>query len=220
VWVLTVVGGTVAWAAPIHDGQLWVPLYNRVTFSEKWRGWFEVNPRFGDNISQIEQLWIRPGLGYQATASVSIWQGYAWGTTYQPQFRDEHRSYQEIDYLGRLANVQVFSRTRLEQRFIQDAGGVAIRARELVRADIPFGEERIWGWVIYDEMFINLNTVRRGPEAGFDQNRFFIGVHRKVNARFSVDFGYQNQTINTSGSNLADRMNHILLMQWFIDWGI
>ena len=115
--------------------------------------------------------------------------------------------------------MRILSRSRLEQRFVRDAGGVAIRAREMLRADFPFGSDHVWGVVLYDELFVNLNTVRRGPEGGFDQNRFFIGLHRKVNNQLSVDFGYQNQTINTRGPDLADSMNHIILMQWFVDWG-
>ncbi len=219
VFLLVIVfGGGVAWAATKHDGQLWVPLYNRFELGETYRGWFEVNPRFGDTISEIDQLLIRPAIGYQIAPSLSLWQGYAWITNYQPRFRDEHRLYQEVSYRRNFSYGGILSRTRLEERFVQDAGGVAIRAREMLRADVPLGDGRMWGFVIYDELFVNLNTVRRGPEAGFDQNRLFVGVHRKVNKDLSFDFGYQNQTINTSGPNFADRMNHILLMQWFIDW--
>lgn len=225
-WVVLVVlsttggiGGQVAWAKVDHDGQLWVPVYNRFTLFQDWQGWFEINPRFGDNISQIDQLLIRPAVGYQVTPSVSIWQGYAWITNYLPSFRDEHRLYQQLSYRRTLSKVRIFSRTRLEQRFVRDAGGVAIRAREMLRLDIPFSDEHVWGLVFYDELFVNVNTVDSGPEGGFDQNRFFMGIRRKVNRYLSFDLGYQNQTINTSGPNLADTMHHILLMQWFVDWG-
>jgi len=218
-FLINCIWGEVAWSAITHDGQFWIPLYNRVTLSEKFRGWFEVNPRFGDNISEIDQLLIRPALGYQFTPSLSIWQGYAWITNYQPRFRDEHRLYQQVSYRRSFSSFKVFSRTRLEERFLQDARGAAIRARQMLRADFPFDKDQIWGSVIYDELFVNLNTVGSGPEGGFDQNRFFVGIHRKVNAHLSFDFGYQNQTINTRGPNIADRMNHIILWQWFIDWG-
>lgn len=217
--LLSGIWGEAAYGALTHDGQIWFPLYNRVGLSDKFRGWFEVNPRFGDNLSEIDQLLIRPALGYQLTAALAIWQGYAWITNYQPQFRDEHRLYQEASYRHGFLNFRIFSRTRLEERFLQDAGGAAIRARQMLRVDFPFDKDQIWGAVIYDELFVNLNTVRRGPEGGFDQNRIFVGIHRKVNDHLNFDFGYQNQTINTRGPNLADKMNHIILWQWFIDWG-
>ena len=74
--------------APTHDGQLWFPLYNRFQLPGNFRGWAEVNPRFGDDVSEIDQLLLRPAIGYQISQSFSIWQGYAWVTNYQPNFRD------------------------------------------------------------------------------------------------------------------------------------
>lgn len=215
----SVIGGEMAWAVPDHDGQVWTPIYNRFTLSESFRGWFEVNPRFGDNMSEIDQLLIRPAIGYQLTPNLALWQGYSWITNYQPNFRDEHRVYQQLSYRHNFSGAKLSSRTRLEERFVRSAVGVALRGREMVRIDVPFGSDGLWGFVVYDELFVNLNTIKRGPQSGFDQNRIFVGVHRKVNNVLGFDFGYQNQSINTSGQHLVDKMNHIILMQWFIDWG-
>ncbi len=210
------ISGEMARAATEHDGQLWFPLYNRLHLPSNFRGWVEVNPRFGDNVSEIDQLLLRPAIGYQVSPSFSVWQGYAWVTNYEPRFRDEHRLYQQLSYRRSLSRVRIFSRTRFEERFIRNAIGTALRAREMVRSDIPFGPNKHWALVIYDEVFVNVNTIRNGPNSGFDQNRFFIGVNRRLNDSLSVDFGYQNQAINTKGPNT---MNHIILIQWFIDWG-
>ena len=207
--------GEVARAATDHDGQLWFPLYNRLHLPGNFRGWLEVNPRFGDNVSEIDQLLLRPAIGYQISPSFSIWQGYAWVTNYEPRFRDEHRLYQQLSYRYSSTHFSVSSRTRFEERFIRNAIGTALRAREMIRGDISFGPNSRWALVVYDELFINLNTIRSGPDSGFDQNRFFVGINRKLNDSLSVDFGYQNQAINTKGPNT---MNHIILIQWFIDW--
>lgn len=43
-------------------------------------------------------------------------------------------------------------------------------------------------------------------------------VLSEMNHYVSMDIGYQNQSINTPGPRVADVMNHILLIQWFIDW--
>ena len=43
-------------------------------------------------------------------------------------------------------------------------------------------------------------------------------VLSEMNRYVSMDIGYQNQSINTPGPRVADIMNHILLIQWFIDW--
>ncbi len=201
-----------------HDGQFWFPLYNRFSLSEKVKGWAEVNPRFGDDMSEIHQLLLRPALGYQILPNLSVWQGYAWNTNYEPRFSDEHRLYQQLSYRLGFANVNFSSRTRMEERFIRGARGVALRAREFLRANFLLDEQKKWAFVLYDEVFVTLNTIRNGPRAGFDQNRAFVGINRKINSHLSVDVGYQNQIINTRGPRFADVMNHILLIQWFIDW--
>ncbi len=210
--------GTSAWAETIHDGQIWFPIYNTIKFPNKILGWMEVNPRFGDDFSEIDQLLLRPALGYQITQKFSIWQGYAWITNYRPDFTDEHRLYQQISYRDSFSHFRVFSRTRLEERFIRDAVGTALRAREMARLDFPFGEKNEWAWVVYDELFVNLNSIRNGPDSGIDQNRVFVGINRKVNEYLSVDVGYQNQLINTAGSSVPDKMNHIILIQTFFNW--
>ncbi len=202
----------------MHDGQFWFPLYNRFSPSDKVRGWFEVNPRFGNDASEIHQLLIRPALGYEIQPGVSLWQGYVWVTNYEPRFSDEHRLYQQLSYRKGFTGWNVFSRTRMEERFIREARGVSLRAREFLRFNFPLDDRKQWAFVLYDEVFVSLNSTLNGPKAGFDQNRLFIGLNRKINRHVSMDVGYQNQSINTPGSRVADVMNHILLIQWFIDW--
>jgi len=221
VLLLLVMSGTetaIVRADTMHDGQFWFPLYNRFSPSDKVRGWFEINPRFGNDMSEIHQLLIRPALGYQITPGVSLWQGYAWVTNYESRFTDEHRLYQQLSYRRKFEGWNIFSRTRTEQRFIRDARGVSLRAREFLRMNVPLNDRKQWSFVLYDEIFVSLNATRNGPRSGFDQNRLFIGLNRKITPHLSMDFGYQNQSINTSGPRVADVMNHILLIQWFIDW--
>lgn len=205
-------------ASTNHDGQFWFPVYNRFSISHNIKGWAEVNPRFGDDISEIHQLLIRPALGYEVKSNLSIWQGYAWVTNYEPRFSDEHRLYQQLSYRMGFTNLNISTRTRMEERFIRDARGVALRARQFIRGNISLDEQKKWALVLYDEVFVALNTIHNGPRAGFDQNRAFVGINRKINHHVSVDIGYQNQIINTRGPRFADAMNHILLIQWFIDW--
>ncbi len=61
----------------------------------------------------------------------------------------------------------------------------------------------------YDEVFVNPNKVGvaqgKGPDAGFDQNRFFVGINRTFGKHFNMDAGYQNQLLNSrSIPNLAN----------------
>lgn len=79
----------------------------------------EVNPRFGDDVSELDQLLLRPAIGYKLNDRFSVWQGYAWVGTYQPSLREEDRLYQQLTYLEKFSFVKVVSRTRLEERFIE-----------------------------------------------------------------------------------------------------
>ncbi len=70
----------------------------------------------------------------------------------------------------------------MEERWIEHADGTAVRFRQMLRADFPIPQAPDWALVAYDEVFVNLNTVGastgKGPGAGLDQNRFFLGINK------------------------------------------
>ena len=73
-----------------------------------------------------------------------------------------------IGYISSSAIVDVLpifeysDRTRFEQRFIRDARGTALRVREMIRGDIALDEHQKWALVLYDELFVNVNTILNG----------------------------------------------------------
>lgn len=200
------------------DFQIWSPVYLAYSYTDNIQGWYEVQPRFGENASQVNQLLLRTALGYRVTKHWSLWQGYAWTPGFEPGFVNENRIYQQMVYTQGFQAVDVMSRTRLEQRWIQHVSGTAVRFRTLLRGRFPLDDARIWGLVTQNEIFFNLNSPTNGPEGGFDQNRFFLGLNKKINVHLSVDGGYQLQAINTDESSPFDTLNHILLIQFFLNW--
>ena len=89
--------GVVAWSlaagavSEIHAGstvkqdfRLWAPVFLTVPLSTFFIAHMEVDPRFGDGVSNIDQWIIRPAIGYKLTDHWSVWQGYAWVGNYQP----------------------------------------------------------------------------------------------------------------------------------------
>ncbi len=205
-------------AATEHDGQLWIPFYLTASLTDRVLGYFEVNPRFGDNVSEINQLLIRPALGYQLTPHFSLWQGYAWVTNYQPSFRGEQRIFQQAIYSRPFHAFRLLSRTRLEERWIQDSRGTSLRAREMLRFMVPVAGSEVWSFVVYDEIFVNLNSIENGPQSGFDQNRAFVGINRTINRHMNVDLGYQNVAVNTVEPGFVDKHLHVILIQTFINF--
>lgn len=177
----------------------------------------EVNPRFGDDVSELDQLLLRPAIGYKLNDRFSVWQGYAWVGNYQPSLREEDRLYQQLTYREKFSFVKVVSRTRLEERFIEHTDSASIRARTLLRGDFPLPNAPEWALVVYDEIFVNLNAVKNGPDSGFDQNRFFVGINREFTKQFNMDVGYQMQAINGNQAGLINQINNIILLQFFIN---
>ena len=206
-----------AGATTEFDGQFWIPFYLTFPLTDSWKGYFEVNPRVGNDLSRFDQLLIRPALGYALNPSLSLWLGYAWVTNYQPAFRWEHRVFQQVIYRKAFSISKVMSRSRLEQRIFQNGSGTGIRARTMLRANFPITSAPLWAFAVYDEIFVNLTAVGNGPLAGFDQNRLFLGVNRTISPQINVDLGYQNQAINTRLKGLVNRVNHILLFQIFVN---
>ena len=203
--------------AASDDFQIWSPIYLTYSYTDKIQGWYEVQPRFGDNASQVNQLLLRTALGYRVTKHWSLWQGYAWTPSFDPGFVSENRIYQQLVYAQSYQYVDVMSRTRLEQRWIQRVPGTAVRFRTLLRGRFPLDDARLWGLVTQNEVFFNLNSPTNGPNGGFDQNRFFVGLNKKINEHLSVDGGYQLQAINTNEASLFNTLNHILLLQFFFN---
>lgn len=200
-------------AATDEDLQLWLPITLSASFGDSFLGWYEAQPRIGDDVSEATQLILRTALGYRLAPAWSVWFGYAWTPTFQPRYQDENRIYQQLLYGSDFSFAHVSSRTRFEQRWIEGVSGTALRLRSLLRGQRPLGSEGIWSLIVQDEIFFNLNTpASTGPEAGFDQNRFFAGVGRKINPHVSIEAGYQMQFID-SRTPADNRINHILLIQ-------
>lgn len=194
-----------------QDFRLWSPVYLTFPLSSSFIGYMEVNPRFGDDVSELDQLILRPAVGYKLTDHFSLWQGYAWVGSYQPRFIEENHVFQQLLYRRTLPFVKVLSRTRLEERFIENTDGTAVRARTMLRGDFPLPDAPEWAIVVYDELFVNLNAVGNGPDSGFDQNRLFLGMNRQFSEHFNMDLGYQMQALNNRQPALINQINHIIL---------
>jgi len=187
-------------AAPVcadeSDTQQWTVITVDKDLSKRWRGFFELQPRFGQNISTAERIIVRAAAGYRINSKLSVWQGYGWTPQLEPEFNNEHRPFQQLLFEDTLGKTRLTSRTRLEERFIDGAGGTEFRLRSLVRLSHPISADHRWAAVGYDEVFWNLNSTDRGPVSGFDQNRLFLGVSRQVNPELRVETGYLWNHVN------------------------
>lgn len=200
-----------------HAFQMWTPIFIDVPLSRsrKVRGYFEANPRLGDNLIGMDQLLLRSALGYNFTPHFSGYVGHGWVGNFQPQFLKENRIYQQLGFGHMLGKrLQVLHRARLEERFIQDTDGdCSMRARYLLRLALPL-KKKFYA-VVSDELFVNLNTIGNGPVSGIDQNRLYAGIGRQMNNSLRLEVGYQQQYVNKTDPT-DDKANHILVTSVFV----
>jgi hypothetical protein len=208
---LTYCGGTAPAIAQEHAFQMWQPVYISFPLRRRWKGYFEVNPREADGIGQLRQLLIRPALEYRPSDSLSIFAGYCWN--YQPHIPQEHRPFQQITATTRIKKLTLINRSRLEERIFENLSHAGVRARHMVRASYPIIGS-VYG-VVYDELFVNLNSVQNGPQRGIDQNRLFVGIGRQLHPKVRGEIGYQLQYVNRA-DEFDDQANHTLLTQFFV----
>ncbi len=211
--VCLVCGWMPAWADNEHDAQVWQLLQLTVPLNEdkKLKGYLELQPRFTDNVTDLEQIQTRFALGYQATEKLSVWQGYMIVPEFDPNLELENRLYQQLNYETKLGKADINHRVRLEQRFFDSNSGVSLRDRYQVKGYYPVGKTDKWSLVGYDEIFFHLNNLASGPTQGFDQNRLFMGLARQMNKQTRLEGGYLLQYSNVQGSP-DNRINHILMM--------
>lgn len=204
--------GSVPLFAEEHVFEWWTGVYSQGPSDSKHQLFFEVQPRFGSNVQRLSQILVRPAYVYNLSENAAVFLGYGW----TPQFlsgraQDEQRPWQQFLYHDTWGAHPWSLRFRLEERFIA-ALPVALRLRLMGRISHPF-----WGTplsaVVWDELFINLNSVDTGPQGGFDRNRLFLGLGWGFHSLMSLEFGYLNQLVNRSPVALMD---HVLVSYLFI----
>lgn len=200
--------------ATTRDSQFWTSITAMVPASNnspKIRYWFEIQNRVGDEVSQLSQLLLRPGVGYEIAPFTTIWLGYARIYTAAPFTTnpfDENRIWQQILWSKGFTHWQATVRGRLEQRFMPNTIHTEWRYRQLFKGAFAIPHHDKYTFVLSNEVFFHLNDFNHQNNQGFDQNRFFTGFGYKTNKNTNVEIGYLNQFIkrigseNFSGNNL------------------
>lgn len=198
------------------DFQSWSLVTATVNLDQekKWFVYGEVQPRVGDDISRLERLLIRPALGYNINDRLAAYVGYAWTPTfmnasYDQDFRNENRIWQQLLYKHDLWGLQWQHRLRQEQRIIEDASATSNRTRYLVRGSYGLSDDGTVGLTGYNELFITENGTHKGPVGGFDRDRFFFGPYLKSGpGRYEV--GYLGEYARQFGND--SRMINALMV--------
>jgi len=201
-----------------HDAQGWANLTAMGPVAGRLVYFAEVQPRVADDASRLDQLLLRPAIGWKLSDRVTLYQGYARVLTYvgDRDTRREHRSFQQVTWTvpqGRRAELQ--SRTRLEQRWRDDGRDMGLRLREMIRGEIALSPSGLGVRALgHAELFVALRDTDWGNRAGFDQLRSFAGLEVPVGGRSTLEAGYLNQLLDRPGA--AARMNHVASVALFV----
>ncbi|MFO1123850.1 MAG: DUF2490 domain-containing protein [Methylocystis sp.] len=191
---------------------------------EKWRLWLESQGRFRDDGATADQALGRTGVGYALSDKASVWLGYAHVATFPQNAKTQHenRIWQQLLLTDKASFGDLTSRTRLEQRFIQNVNPVEWRLRQFVRFSRPLWENSPLSVVLWDEVFVRLNSTTPAARFGFDQNRGFAGLGYTFSEKARVEIGYMNQLIlsrivSRREQRFDHRINHILSVSMFLN---
>lgn len=200
--------------ARADDSQLWTNLLVQGPVSGPLWLWFDASLRATDDADRLGQTLLRGGLGTRLAPGVTAVGGYAFIRT-DPVDRPattEHRPWQQLLYpivTGRRA--QIVGRTRLEQRFREDAGGMSLRVRQLMRANVPLGGPQAPRALAWWEGFVTLTEAGWSPEAGFDQHRGFVGLGLPI-GRHAIEAGYFVQRFPQPEPDTVNRAFNLTLV--------
>jgi hypothetical protein len=198
------------------DFQSWTMVSATVNIdpNNKFFAYMEAQPRIGDDISRLERLLIRPALGYNLSPNLALVIGYAWTPTfsnasYDRDFRNENRIWQQLQYRHDLWGLKWQHRLRQEQRIIQDAPGTSNRTRYQLRGSYGLAPDSSYGLTGYNEVFATENGTRRGFIGGFDRNRAFFGPYL-VSGPGRYEIGYLGEYARQFGKD-SRMINAIML---------
>jgi Protein of unknown function (DUF2490) len=187
---------------------------------KRWRWWAEAQIRSRESGKELDQLLLRPGIGYALTDHSTVFVGYAHVSnhTVNTGLVQENRIWQQYQWSGPTFLGAFTSRSRLEERWQENGNDTGVRFRELLKFNWPFSFHPAASFVLSDEMFVNLVSTDWGPptsKRGFDQNRGFAGIGYRFTPIILMEVGYLNQYVNTTP---MDRMNHALSINVYLDF--
>lgn len=201
-----------------HDIQVWMQALAIGPLSPNWRIHLEAQPRVFDNGSELGLTIVRTAIGRQLTPRISLWGGYAWvPRSLGPRTTHEQRSWQQLSLsLPAAGGWTPSARIRLEQRWLEPWTNASHRLRMMARVQRPLVVGAPWHVAFYDEAMVTLDTTARGPFKGYDRNRLFSGLGRRLTPSFTLEAGYlwENSTIRGP----RQRNDHVALTTLNITW--
>ncbi len=204
--------------------QVWASVNTTARLTDKWGMVADFHVRRNDFLADPSFYFVRFGGIRWLTERLTIVFGYAhmWKAPSCDgceTWSNENRIYEQLQYVTKFGKAGVLHRLRNEQRWQQEVQDDALtgetlfsdRLRYLLSFTIPVSKKpSVPSLVVSDEILVQfgrdivLNT--------FDQNRFFVGMKKRMSPAWSFDLGYM-LVYQQKPSGYQYDLNHTL--RWF-----
>lgn len=204
-------------AAADQDPQFWGQATASGPIAGRVIVWLEGQARAGpDGPDGVRQTLVRPALGLRIGKEGSVQLGYAHVQTgTSRRLATEHRIWQQLAYaIAAPGRASVTGRTRLEQRDLPGAGGLALRLRQQVHLAVPIGGKGLAA-ILWTEPFLNLNAPRPELRTGLDRWRTQLGARLPLTREVALEPGYLLQYVPRRGQ---DQVDHVAVIGFAIRW--
>lgn len=181
----------------------------------RWSWHHELQYRNYNFITDLEQLLIRTGIGYDLDAEgrTNALLGYAFIHT-QPYLDNgekkqvnEHRLFQQLILKQSWGRLSLQHRYRTEQRWIEE--NFRFRLRYFLSANLALSRPQMgadtWYLSAYNEIFIHTDAVP------FDRNRLYGGIGYQITKGMRLELGYMNQFLASGG---RDQINFFVFLNF------
>ncbi len=172
----------------------WASYFGDHRIAGRWGVHFDAQLR-DDFHSSWQHLLLRPGVNFHLRSNLFVSQGYLYVRMANPgRPLAEHRSWQQIQYMPKIACLTMSHRFRLEQRWVGLASGGARyqnRFRYFYRTEVPARGPFFVG--LQNEIFLGFGANRGA--AVYDQIRAYISLGKRFGPIGRLECGYMYQNI-------------------------
>lgn len=204
-----------------NDAQLWTGFNAQQKWGadKKWLTFVYAQLRLINRSHSLHRGLIEGGLGYRLRPDKSVWIGYR-GTANDigNNFYKESGLFQHLIWkLQSQANLNLFSRTRLEEFYRFSENQMYYRLRQRIR--FQFARLNFMNTVqpvFYEEVFMQLNKTNFTSHSFVSANRVFLGFNLFTSSKNWWQIGYINQYNMATPQDKNNEMNHILMVVYNI----
>jgi len=180
----------------------WLIYIGNKNLKKGWNFHNEVQYRNYDAVSDLEQLLLRTGIGYNLTKNnnnILLGYGYILSENYVGNIDEkftvsEHRIFQQFTSKQKVGKVGLSHRYRFEQRFVKSDFKMRFRYFLGIKIPLQYNENDRNPLYLsaYNEIFLNTKS------SIFDRNRLYGGLGYTFSSVLRMELGYMNQFFESS----------------------